>query len=177
VVPASPDQTRVQAVSTRLYQANPWIKVRPQWLVRPGDTPGVANQGEHYVLVSDALVHAASDGQLAAVMALQLADLASARQYTIREIERAQRREAPRPDFYQQRDGMSSAQANLEMAEAAKYRTDPRDLRRQEEQEPPIDPASYARQVLVQAGFAPQELEAAAPLLQRFPPVRPAPGR
>src|SRR5262249_21169097 len=77
VVPASPDQGRAQAIAQRLYQANPWVKLKPVWIVQPGDVPGVAPQGEQYVILSEGLVRSASDGQLAAVMALTLADLAS----------------------------------------------------------------------------------------------------
>lgn len=172
-VPATPDQNRVQTVALRLYQANPWLKLRPQWIVRPGDTPGMANQGDQYVLISEGLVHSASDGQLAAVMSLQLADLAAARQKMIRDAERDQRNTATRPDFLHQHDHNNSAVANLELAEVAKRQDDPRDLRRHEQPVPPVvvDPPSLARQLLTQAGYGAQELEGAAQLLQRFPPV------
>ena len=80
MAPQSPEQVRVQQTAHRLYQANPWLKVRPQWMVTQGDTPGVNTQGEQYAMVSSGLVQSASDGQLAAVMALQLGDLMAARQ-------------------------------------------------------------------------------------------------
>jgi hypothetical protein len=159
-------------VSLRLYQANPWLKLRPQWIVRPGDAPGVANQGDQYVLISEGLVHAATDGQLAGVMALQLADLSAARQKMIRDAEREQRNAATRPDFLEH-DHNNSAVANLNLAEAAKRQDDPRDLRRHEQPvTPPVDPPNLARQLLTQAGYNAQELEAATALLQRFPAVR-----
>src|SRR5262245_31785117 len=71
-VPTTQEQARVQALSQRLYQANPWLKMKPLWVVQPGDTPGVAPQGDQYVVLSEGLVRSASDGQLAAIMALQL---------------------------------------------------------------------------------------------------------
>jgi len=176
-MPASPDQGRVQAISQRLYQANPWVQMKPRWIVQPGATPGVAPQGDQYVVISESLVHSASDGQLAAVMALQLGDLASIRQRTIADARRGQRRVSTPPDYYQQGNASeqtSSSIRDLELADYAKRRREPRDPRAREQHEQPIEPANYARQVLVQAGFSPQELDAAAPLLQRFPPVRPA---
>lgn len=174
---ASAEQGRVQAISQRLYQANPWVKLKPLWLVRPGDTPGVAPQGDQYVVISENLVRSASDGQLAAVMALQLGDLAANRQKAIAEARRGQRRVSTPPDYYQQgnaADQTSSSIRDLELADIAKQRREPRDPRQREQQETQVDPANYSRQILVQAGFSPQELDAAAPLLQRFPPVRPA---
>lgn len=170
----TPEHARVQTVAARLYQANPWIRIKPQWIVRPGDMPGITHQGDQYGVISEGLVRSASEGQLAAIMSLQLADMAAARQRSIADVERTQRRTTAFPDFYQPRDGASSAQANLEMAETAKHFHDRRDVRRTTQQEPPIDPPTFARQVLIQAGYAPQELETTAPLLQRFPPVQPA---
>jgi hypothetical protein len=182
-VPAAPltaapsyEHGRVQAMAQRLYQANPWLKLKPVWVVQPGDTPGVAAQGDQYVIISENLVRSASDGQLAAVMALQLGDMTSSRQRAIAEAARGTRRTANPPDYYSQRrpgeQETSSTLRDLELADYAKQRNEPRDPIVREQQTQCVDPPTLARQVLVQAGFAPQELDSAGPLLQRFPPVR-----
>lgn len=176
-MPQSPEQVRVQQTAQRLYQANPWLRVRPQWYVTTGDTPGVNTQGEQYAMVSSGLVQSASDGQLAAVMALQLGDLMAARQRVAIQSVQNRRETSPPPDFYQLHDGMTSSQALLDLAAQAKFRGDPRDPRRREQQQqiPFNDAPTCARQILVQAGYSEHELDQAAPLLQRFPMVRPAP--
>lgn len=177
MAPQSPEQVRVQQTAQRLYQANPWLRVRPQWYVTAGDTPGVNTQGEQYAMVSSGLVQSASDGQLAAVMALQLGDLMAARQRVALQSVQNRRETSPPPDIYQEREGMTSSQALLDLAAQAKFRGDPRDPRRREQQQqiPMNDAPTCARQILVQAGYSEYELDQAAPLLQRFPMVRPAP--
>jgi len=64
----------------------------------------------------------------------------------------------------------------LDLAAQAKFRGDPRDPRgREQQQQVPVNDApTCARQILVQAGYSENELDQAAPLLQRFPMVRPA---
>jgi hypothetical protein len=160
-----------------LYQANPWLKLKPLWVVQPGDAPGVAPQGDQYVVLSEGLVRAASDGQLAAVMALQLGDLSNNRQRVIADAARGRKATRQPPDYFQQGppgDQTSSTLRDLELAGHAKERDDPRDPRRAIAHDASVDPPTFARQVLAQAGFSPQELEAATPLLQRYPSVRPA---
>lgn len=174
--PSTPEQARVQATAGRLYQANPWLTARPQWIVSPNDTPGLTMQGEQYAVISASLVRSCSDGQLAAAMSLQLGDMLAARQQFAQRSTKDRREVNPPPDYFQQRDGMSSTQASLELAEIAKYRTDPRDPRRRDEQQqsPPLDVNTYARQILVQSGYSELELNQVGPLLQRYPMVRPA---
>lgn len=176
---AGPEQARVAATAAKLYQANPWLTLRPQWIVSPNETPGLTNQGEQYAVISATLVQSSSDGQLAAAMSLQLGDMMALRQQYAQNIARNTREIAPPPDYFQQRDGMSSSQALLQLDEIAKYKYDPRDLRRKEQQQdrPCADANTYARQLLVQAGFSELELNQIAPLLQRYPMVRPAGSR
>lgn len=98
----------------------------------------------------------------------------ASRQAQAQNAARNRRETSPPPDYFQQRDGMSSSQAMLELAENAKYRSDPRDPRRKDEQKPAIDGPTYARQILGQAGYSQMELDQTGPLLQRYPLVRPA---
>lgn len=173
---AGPEQARVQATAAKIYQSNPWLTLRPQWIVSPNETPGLTAQGEQYAVISIALVQASSDGQLAAAMSLQLGDMMATRQQYAQTVQRNAREISPPPDYFQQRDGMSSTQALLQLDEIAKYKYDPRDLRRKEQQQerPSVDANTYARQLLVQAGYSELELNQIAPLLQRYPMVRPA---
>lgn len=180
VNPAGPEQARVQMTAAKIYQGNPWLTLRPQWIVSPNETPGLTAQGEQYAVISAALVNASSDGQLAAAMSLQLGDMMALRQQYAQNVSRNTREIAPPPDYFQQRDGMSSTQALLQLDEIAKYKYDPRDLRRKEQQQqdrPCVDANTYARQLLVQAGYSELELNQIAPLLQRYPMVRPAASR
>jgi hypothetical protein len=173
----SPELARVQATANRLYQANPWLTLRPQWIVSPNETPGLTSQGEQTAVISVALVHGSSDGQLAAAMSLLLGDMLACRQQNAQNATRDRREISPPPDYFQQRDGMSSTQALLQLDEIAKYRYDSRDLRRKEQQQqqaPYIDANTYAKQILVQAGYSELELNQVAPLMQRYPMVRPA---
>ncbi len=176
VSPNSPEQARVQATASRLYQANPWLTLWPQWIVSPNETPGLTSQSEQTAVISVALVHASSDGQLAAAMSLQLGDMLAGRQQYAQNAARDRREISPPPDYFQQRDGMSSTQALLQLDEIAKYRYDPHDLRRKEQQQqaPSIDANTYAKQILVQAGYSELEFNQLAPLMQRYPMVRPA---
>ena len=175
VQPSGPEHARVLATAARLYQANPWLPVRPNWVVSPNDTPGLTTQGDSVAIISAALVRSSSDGQLAAAMSLQLGDLMALRQYAAQNAVKQRRETSPPPDYFQQRDGMASTQASLELAEIAKYREDPRDLRRKEwgqAKAPPVDATNCARQILGQAGFSVNEVEQVGPLLQRYPLVR-----
>lgn len=176
VTPTSPEDARVQFTAAKLYQANPWLKVRPRWIVTPQESPGITVQGEQYAIISIGMVRSASDGQLAAVMALQLGDLVASRQLTAQDAARQRRETAPPPDYYPAKEGMGSEIAVLNINEAAKFRGDPRDFRRkeQEQQIAQVDAPTTARQILAQAGYSHQELEQAAPLLQRYPLVRPS---
>lgn len=178
VVPNSPEQARVQATATRLYQASPWLTVHPRWLVAEGDVPGIAMPAEQTVVLSGNMVRSSSDGQLAAIMALQLGDMMVAKQRNTQAMMQAskQRATSAPPDYMQMNPGQSSTVAILNLDEYAKNHYDPRDLRRreqQQQQQPTFDAPMCAKQILVQAGYSELELDQAAPLLQRFPPAGP----
>ena len=177
VNPNSPESARVQATAARLYQANTWLTVRPRWFVAEGNGPGVATTSEQTIILSGNLVRAASDGQLAAVMSIQLGDLMVARQRSIIDQSQAnkQRATSAPPDYLQMSPGQSSTLALLQLDEYAKNHYDPRDKRRQEkqqQQQPLYDSPMAARQMLVNAGYSELELNQAAPLLQQFQPSR-----
>lgn len=176
VAPSSPEDARVQFTAARLNQANPWLKVRPRWIVSQQESPGITAQSEQTVIISAHLVRASSDGQLAAAMSLQLGDLMASRQVNAQAAVRQQRETTPPPDYYPAKEGMGAEIAMLNVNEAAKLRSDPRDLRRKEQQQQlaPVDPSTCARQILAQAGYSQGELEQAAPILQRYPLVRPS---
>lgn len=176
-VPSGPEYARVQATASRLYQANPWLAAKPRWYVAEGEGPGITSQNDQTVIINANLVRAANDGQLAAVMCMQLGDMMAMQQQRTQSAARQRRETSAPPDYYQQRDGMSSTQAALELGEVASYRDDPRDPRRHERAGQATPPPAYdsptcARQALVTAGYSEQELQSAMPLIQRYPIIR-----
>jgi hypothetical protein len=173
----SPEQLRVQTTASRLYQANPWLLAKPRWYVAEGEGPGITTRNDQTVIINANLVRSASDGQLAAVMCMQLGDMMALQQQRSKAAAQQRRQTTAPPDYYQQRDGMSSTQAALELGEVASYRDDPRDPRRFERvgntsPGPVYDSPTCARQALVSAGYSELELQNAMPLLQRYPLIR-----
>lgn len=175
MVPSTPEQARVQATANQLYASNRWLTTRPRWVATEGEGPGVIAQSESVVLINSNLVRSASDGQLAAIMSMQLGDMMTDEQKYRKKAARTGRESSPPPDyFFNQRDGMSSSQAALVLDEQAKFRNDPKYQRERQEYIPTYDSPTCARQALVNAGFSEQELINAQPLLQRYPIIRPA---
>lgn len=171
-IPSTPEQARVQATASRIYSANRWLTTRPRWVTSEGEGPGVVTQSDNTVVINGNLVRSASDGQLAAIMCMQLGDMMTDENKLRRNSARQGREASPPPDYYQQRDGMSSTQAALEIDEQAKFRNDPRYARSRETNIPTYDSPTCARQALVNAGFSELELESAMPLIQRYPIIR-----
>ena len=172
LVPATPEQARVQATVNRIYGANAWLTTRPQWVVVEGEGPGVITISDSLVNINGNLVRSAGDGPLAAIICMQLGDMMTQEQYLRKKAARAGRETSPPPDYYQQRDGMSSTQAALEIGEVVKVRNDPRYDRRYERESPGFDSPTCARQALVNAGYSELELTNAQPLAQRYPLIR-----
>jgi hypothetical protein len=172
VVPNTPEQARVQMTVSRIYSSNRWLSTRPRWIVVEGDGPGIITQNDSTVNINGNLVRSASDGQLAAVICMQLGDLMTYEQHLRKRAARQGRDTSPPPDYYQQRDGMSSTQGALEIGEVVKQRSDPRYDRRFEMDPPGYDSPTCARQALVNAGYSEMELTNAQPLVQRYPLIR-----
>lgn len=175
--PNSPEQARVATTANRLYQANPWLLAKPRWYVAEGEGPGITTRNDQTVIINANLVRSASDGQLAALMCMQLGDMMALQQQRTKAAAQQRRQTTAPPDYYQQRDGMSSTQAALELGEVASYRDDPRDPRRLERvgntsPGPVYDSPTCARQALVTAGYSELELQNAMPLVQRYPIIR-----
>ncbi len=162
----------MQATANRIYSANRWLTTRPRWVTSEGEGPGVVTQGDNTVVINSNLVRSASDGQLAAVMCMQLGDMMTDENKLRKNKARQGREVSAPPDYYQQRDGMSSSQAALELNEQGKFRNDPRYERRNEEYIPTYDSPTCARQALVNAGYSELELDNAQPLVQRYPIIR-----
>ena len=107
--PASPQEARVHDVANKLLAANPQIHVKPEFVVPHTDARELGHVAEeNHIVISEGLVNAcATEGQLAAVVGMELAKLVAERQEKAGVAFREQYREPP-PDVPIGRDAMRS---------------------------------------------------------------------
>lgn len=155
-------QPRIDAVASRLYASNPNLRPRPRWVVQnTGRTVGpVADQ---LAYINEGTVASASEGQLAGLLALQLADLNVA--------QRRQQQQAydstyePFPEHRYTNDGGTDTeywQRYGEMKELNQGRRRPT-----RSAVVNVDPAALAKEYLLSAGYSIYDLDAGAALLRR----------
>ncbi len=157
---------RVDGVGRKILAANSQLGIQP--LFRTIGTPQaeVFHQGIAEVDITEGLVNqCSSDGQLAAVLALELGKMISEREAFAGPQARAPEYEPP----MEVRIGSDNAGAfgpadQLHRAELAKYDKERR--QRAAGAASPPDARSLAQTYLVKAGYTAADLEAAAPLLQ-----------
>jgi hypothetical protein len=157
---------RVDSVGRQLLEANKQIGVKPLFRTIGAPQPEVFHQGTDEVDVTEGLVkQCASDGQLAAVLALELGKMIAQREATVGPQARLAERQPPM-DVRVGNDNTGSfgPADHTHLAELGKYE---RDHPRAGSQPPPApDPQALARGYLTKAGYAATELEAAQPALQ-----------
>jgi hypothetical protein len=157
---------RVDTVGMQLLAANKEIGLQPQFRTIGAPQLEVFHYGTSNILITEGLVKAcATDGQLAAVLARELAKMVAEREaLAAPETRRPER--LPPMDVRVGNDngggfGPSSDQTHL--AELGKYEKE------RKHQDRPLtgpDPDALARGYLTKAGFAPADLDATLPTLQ-----------
>jgi hypothetical protein len=155
---------RVERVGRQLVVANPQIGLEPVFATYGSPKPEIFHQGLKVVSITDSLAKACqSDGQLAAVLAVELGKMAAERQAAIPASARGSNEPLPIdvPMGNAGQVGFGGVD-QAHMAELARY-----EKRRQAAQQVAMpDPQVLALTYLKSAGYAPTELEAARPLLQ-----------
>jgi len=163
--PASEEAaTRVGVIGQKLITANERLAVRPLFRTVGSPTPEIFHRGTSEILITEGLVkQCTTDAQLAAVLSQELGKMVSEREAGAGALARNPDR-GPPPHMAIGNDVGAGRPADMTyLAEQAPYDND---RRRAMAPPPPPDPKVLARDVLVKAGYAPGDLDAAAPLLR-----------
>jgi hypothetical protein len=162
--PASAEVTaRVDKIGRQLVDANQQYALRPIFMTAHRPDPEISHQGTTLVMVTDTLASmCTTDGQLAAVMGLELGKMIAERQAQ----QAAARRQRDRPQSMNVAIGGGlpggGSPDHTELAEMVKMHGD-------NPTSQPVDPAnpeSIARAVLVRAGYADTEVDGVRDMLK-----------
>jgi hypothetical protein len=158
--------TRVALVGQKLVAANPQVGLHPLFRTIGAAPPEVFHRGTGELLITEGLVKQCTEGQLVAVLAQELGKMASEREAQDGAQADAPEREPP-PALFIGADATSSrGPADLtRQAELAPYERD-RKRRFSSAPQPPDDPEALGRSLLLKAGYADADLQAAKPLLK-----------
>lgn len=154
---------RVDGLGRQILAANPQVGARPLFHTIGAPQPEIFHRGTADVWITEGLVRrCTSDGQLAALLCLELGKMVAEREAaTPASVRNATR--LPPIDVSGGRIGAAEPADMTRMAELARY-----DKERQRERHPalPPDPKVLARTYLVASGYRASDLDAAAPLLR-----------
>lgn len=159
---------RVDTVGRGILAANPQIGAKPLFRTIGAPRPEVFHRGTDDVYVTEGLVRLCeTDGQLAAVLCAELAKMVAEREAaapaSVRRPERL-----PPIDIPVGSDGLAGAPDHTRLRELADYEKQKRQQARQEKLPPP-DPQTlakdYLRTYLLRAGYSPEDIDRAAPVL------------
>jgi hypothetical protein len=156
---------RVDATGRKLLAANPQLGLKTTLFATIGNAPQpeVFHVGTNMVYVTDGAVkHCASEGELAALLALELGKIIAEREAAASPAMRSPERLPP----IQVPIGNAVHNTNPDLVnqvELAKYE---QERPRRHKSLPRPDPDSLARGYLEKAGFQPADLDAVQPLLQ-----------
>ena len=169
VAPASSETAaRVDAIGRGILAANPinGLDTRTVRFITIGAPQAeVFHRGATDVFITEGLVRqCASDGQLAAVLCLELGKLVSEREALTPAAVRQPERTPPIDTRIGKDTGWGVAPDQTRLRELADF---DRDRRQRQQPIPPPDPAALARLYLVRAGYHDADLQAAGPLLQQ----------
>jgi hypothetical protein len=158
--------TRVALVGQKLVAANPQVGLHPLFRTIGAASPEVFHRGTDEVLITEGLVKQCTEGQLAAVLAQEMGKMASEREAQDAAKAGAPEREPP-PALFIGADATSSrGPADLTyQAELAPYERD-RKRRFSSAPQPAGDSDALGRSLLLKAGYADTDLQAARPLLK-----------
>jgi hypothetical protein len=153
---------RVDQLGRNILAANPQVGLRPLFRTVGSPQAEVFHRGTSEVIITEGLVRQCStEGQLAAVLCLELGKMVSEREALASPWNRTQERE-PMPDV---RFNGDNGADRTQLAELAKFSE--ADRRRSSTPRPlPPDPQQLARTYITNAGFQVADLDAAAPLLK-----------
>jgi len=165
ITPASTETAaRVDAVGRQLLAANPQIGSKPLFHTVGAPHPEVFHRGTTDVFVTEGLVkQCAGDGQLAAVLCLELGKMIREREAAVPNAVRTRDALPPMDDRLGLDDRMGGATDHANWKEEVDY-----DIQRkaQHKRLRLPEPTLLARDYLAKAGFPPDDLNAVQPLLQ-----------
>jgi hypothetical protein len=149
----------------KLLQANLHLGLRPEFMTVGSPTPELFHIGTDRVVITEGLVkQCQGEGQLAALLSLELGKMASDREAQAGLQTRNPNREPPAALGVGLEGGGSRGAADLtQLAEAAPY---DQYRKRQMHPPPPPDPRVLARGILERAGFSASALGAVEPLIK-----------
>jgi hypothetical protein len=163
--PASTETAaRVDAVGRQLLAANPQIGAKPLFHTIGAPHAEVFHRGTTDVFVTEGLVkQCASDGQLAAVLSLELGKMVRERESVVPNVVRSRDSLPPMDDRYGPDDRMGGVTDSANWKDAVEY-----DIQRkaQHKRLRLPEPTLLARDYLAKAGISPDELNAVQPLLK-----------
>jgi hypothetical protein len=157
---------RVDSLGRKLLTANPQIGVQPLFRTIGAPQPEIFHVGTAEVDITEGLVkHCTSDGQLAAVLAVELGKMVSARELLAGPQNRAPEPEPPMEvRVGSDNAGLFGPADQLHRAELAKFDQERR--KRAAGATTALDPQALAGGYLLKAGYTASDLAAAAPLLR-----------
>jgi hypothetical protein len=158
--------TRVNELGAKIALANKEFGLRPQFRAIGSPTPEIFHRGTAEINVTTGLVNACpSEGQLAAVLGLELGKMVSEREVVRgHRASLTSREPPPLPQVGNDPVGYGSPGDLTRRAELASFDRERRQAN--DPPPPPPDPRALARIILIRAGFPASELEAVEPVLR-----------
>jgi hypothetical protein len=163
---------RVEQAGQRLLQANPEIGLRPRFTVVGGGNLEITHHGVNKLVIAEALVNRCqTEGQLAALLSMELAQMAAELQQ-----QRTTNEGHSHQDLAVMSPQIGPDRGTYEPWREAELDKQGYGRRASRAQVKPIDPILAARQYLYRAGYAEAELETINGLRNPHPqpPVVPA---
>jgi hypothetical protein len=159
---ATESAARVDSMGRTLLAANPQLGIKPIFVTAGRAEAEVFHRGTAEVIVTEGLVKLCrTDGQLAAILCLELGKMVSERAALAGPWKHRERQPiAPAPI------GGDNGADRTELAELGKYHEADRRRNQRPAIQLPPDPQPLARGYLTKAGFDPRELDTVAPLLR-----------
>jgi hypothetical protein len=157
---------RADTIGRKLITANPQLGIQPLIRTIGAPQPEIFHKGTNEVDVTEGLVNqCATDGQLAAVLAVELGKMIADREALAGSLVRGADHEPPMDVPVGSDSGGRYGPADqLHRAELAKYDQERR--QRAVKADTPLDPEMLARGYLTKAGYAIADLDAAASVLR-----------
>jgi hypothetical protein len=160
------EATRVALIGQKLVAANPQLGVRPLFRTMAVAQVEVFHRGTTEVLLTEGLARKCTEGQLAAVLSVELGKMASEREAQSPVKDQVPARDPPPPLFVGGDSVSSRGAADLtHLAELAPYEQRRRQAAGQLPPAPP-DPQVLAHGILLKAGYSATDLQAAEPVLK-----------
>jgi hypothetical protein len=158
---------RVKAMAEKILKANQQIGLKPSFPVIGSPKAEIFHRGTGEVYVTLGMVNrCTTDGQLAAVLCMELGKMASEREAQIGPRLRQMERQPPiDPRIGPDSGGVNGPVDMTRLAELAEFEKDRQNKTDNTPYTPP-DPKELAHLYLIRAGYPASELDVAAPLLR-----------